>query len=98
MKYQNIIDNMTLKEKAAFLSGKSEWQTRDFPRLDIPAIFCSDGPNGVRKQAGAGDHLGINPAVPATCFPTAAAMANSWDEELEQRVALPLVKNPWKKT
>ena len=60
MKYQNIIDNMTLKEKAAFLSGKSEWQTRDFPRLDIPAIFCSDGPNGVRKQAGAGDHLGIN--------------------------------------
>ena len=55
MKYQNIIDNMTLKEKAAFLSGKSEWQTRDFPRLDIPAIFCSDGPNGVRKQAGAGD-------------------------------------------
>ena len=51
MKYQNIIDNMTLKEKAAFLSGKSEWQTRDFPRLDIPAIFCSDGPNGVRKQA-----------------------------------------------
>ena len=50
MKYQNIIDNMTLKEKAAFLSGKSEWQTRDFQRLDIPAIFCSDGPNGVRKQ------------------------------------------------
>ena len=35
MKYQNIIDNMTTKEKAAFLSGKSEWQTRDFPRLDI---------------------------------------------------------------
>ena len=90
MKYQNIIDNMTLKEKAAFLSGKSEWQTRDFPRLDIPAISCSDGPNGVRKQAGAGDHLGINPAVPATCFPTAAAMANSWDEELEQRVGVAL--------
>ena len=86
MKYQNIIDNMTLKEKAAFLSGKSEWQTRDFPRLDIPAIFCSDGPNGVRKQAGAGDHLGINPAVPATCFPTAAAMANSWDEALGEEI------------
>ena len=86
MKYQNIIDNMTLKEKAAFLSGKSEWQTRDFPRLDIPAIFCSDGPNGVRKQAGAGDHLGINPAVPATYFPTAAAMANSWDEALGEEI------------
>ena len=86
MKYQNI----TLKEKAAFLSGKSEWQTREFPRLDIPAIFCSDGPNGVRKQAGAGDHLGINPSVPATCFPTAATMANSWDEELEQKVGVAL--------
>ena len=90
MKYQNIIENMTLKEKAAFLSGKSEWQTREFPRLDIPAIFCSDGPNGVRKQAGAGDHLGINPSVPATCFPTAATMANSWDEELEQKVGVAL--------
>ncbi len=44
----------------------------------------------MRKQAGAGDHLGINPAVPATCFPTAAAMANSWDEELEQRVGVAL--------
>ena len=86
MKYQNIIDNMTLKEKAAFLSGKSEWQTRDFPRLDIPAIFCSDGPNGVRKQAGAGDHLGINPAVPATCFPTAATIANSWDPDLGEEI------------
>ena len=89
MKYQNIIDNMTLKEKAAFLSGKSEWQTRDFPRLDIPAIFCSDGPNGVRKQAGAGDHLGINPAVTGNLFPTAAAW-QTVDEELEQRVGVAL--------
>ena len=90
MRYQNIIDRMTQKEKAAFLSGKSEWQTWAFPRLDIPAIFCSDGPNGVRKQAGAGDHLGINPAVPATCFPTAATMANSWDPQLEERVGVAL--------
>ena len=83
---QNIIDNMTLKEKAAFLSGKSEWQTRDFPRLDIPAIFCSDGPNGVRKQAGAGDHLGLNASLNATCFPTAATIANSWDQDLGEEI------------
>ena len=44
----------------------------------------------MRKQAGAGDHLGINPSVPATCFPTAATMANSWDEELEQKVGVAL--------
>ena len=78
MKYQNIIENMTLKEKAAFLSGKSEWQTREFPRLDIPAIFCSDGPNGVRKQAGAGDHLGINPSVFQQQQPWQTAGMKNW--------------------
>ncbi len=73
---------MTLEEKAAFLSGKNEWQTRDIIRLDIPSIFLSDGPHGVRKQEGAGDHLGLNPSCPATCFPAASTIANSWNEEL----------------
>ncbi len=70
MKHQEIIDKMTIEEKAAFLSGKSEWETRDIPRLSIPSIFCADGPHGVRKQAGAGDHLGLNESLPATCFPS----------------------------
>ena len=82
MKHQDIIEKMTIEEKAAFLSGKGEWQTRDFERLGIPSIFCSDGPHGIRKQAGAGDHLGLNASLPATCFPTAATIANSWDPEL----------------
>ncbi|MBP3275002.1 MAG: glycoside hydrolase family 3 C-terminal domain-containing protein [Butyrivibrio sp.] len=82
MKYQDIISKMTIEEKAAFLSGKGEWETRNFERLGIPSIFCSDGPHGIRKQAGAGDHLGLNASLPATCFPTAATIANSWDEEL----------------
>jgi len=82
VKYQEIIDKMTIEEKAAFLSGKGEWQTRDIERLSIPSIFCSDGPHGIRKQAGAGDHLGLNESLPATCFPTAATVANSWDTEL----------------
>ncbi len=82
MNKQEIIRKMTLEEKAAFLSGKNEWQTRDFARLGIPSIFCSDGPHGIRKQAGAGDHLGLNESMPATCFPTAATIANSWDEKL----------------
>ena len=86
MKHQDLIEKMTLEEKAAFLSGKNVWQTRDFPRLDIPSIFCSDGPHGIRKQAGAGDHLGLNASVPATCFPTAATIANSWDEKLGQEL------------
>ena len=86
MKHQEIISNMTLEEKAAFLSGKNVWQTWDFPSLQIPSIFCSDGPHGIRKQAGAGDHLGLNASLPATCFPTAATVANSWNEELGEEV------------
>ena len=86
MKYQDIIEKMTIEEKAAFLSGKGEWQTRDFERLGIPSIFCSDGPHGIRKQAGAGDHLGLNASLPATCFPTAATIANSWNTELGEEL------------
>lgn len=82
MKHQDIIEKMTLGEKAAFLSGKSEWESRDMKRMNIPSIFLSDGPHGIRKQEGAGDHLGLNVSVPATCFPTAATVANSWSEEL----------------
>ncbi len=82
MKHQDIISKMTLKEKAAFLNGQNEWQTWDFPRLDIPAMNMSDGPHGIRKQAGEGDHLGLGGSLPATCFPTAATIANSWEESL----------------
>lgn len=90
MKHETIINKMTLEEKAAFLSGKNEWQSRDIPRLGIPSIFCSDGPHGIRKQEGAGDHLGLNQSVPATCFPTAATMANSWDEQLGEEIGAAL--------
>lgn len=92
MKHQDIIEKMTLEEKAAFLSGKNEWQSRDIARLGIDAIFCSDGPHGIRKQAGAGDHLGLNKSEPATCFPTAATIANSWSEELGEEIGEALGK------
>lgn len=86
MKHEQLIEKMTLEEKAAFLSGKTVWQTWDFDRLKIPAIFCSDGPHGIRKQAGAGDHLGLNESLKATCFPTAATIANSWNETLGEEM------------
>lgn len=86
MKHKNLVDKMTLEEKAAILSGSSEWTSREIKRLGIPAIFCSDGPHGIRKQAGEGDHLGLNPSLPATCFPTAATIANSWDPELGEEI------------
>ena len=86
MKHQDIIEKMTLEEKAAFLGGKGEWETWDFPQHNLPSIFCSDGPHGIRKQAGAGDHLGLNESLKATCFPTAATIANSWDQSLGEQL------------
>lgn len=86
MKYKELISQMTVEEKAAFLSGKTEWQTRDFPHLAIPSLFCSDGPHGIRKQEGAGDHLGLNASLPSTCFPTASTIANSWDTKLGNEI------------
>ncbi|MDC7288956.1 glycoside hydrolase family 3 C-terminal domain-containing protein [Blautia schinkii] len=90
MKHQDLLSKMTLEEKAAILSGKTVWETRDYPRLNIPSIFCADGPHGIRKQAGAGDHLGLNASLPATCFPTAATIANSWDEKLGEEIGVAL--------
>lgn len=86
MNSEKKIKEMTLEEKAAFLSGKTVFETRGFERLGIPSIFLSDGPHGLRKQAGAADHLGLNAALPATCFPTAATAANSWDEALGEEI------------
>ena len=82
MKIKEIIKNLTLEQKAALLQGWSTWTTLELKSKGIPAMFMSDGPVGLRKQAGAGDHLGLNASVPATCFPTAATMANTWNVEL----------------
>ena len=86
MKHRDIIEKMTLEEKCAYLSGKNAWDTRSFSSIGIEALHHADGPTGVRKQAGKGDHLGLNASVPATCFPTAATLANSWDIKLIERV------------
>lgn len=86
MKHADLIHTLTLEQKCALLSGKTTFGTRAMPGKGIPSITLSDGPNGVRKQAGAADHLGLNPSVPATCFPTAVTMAGSWDPALGEQV------------
>ena len=86
MKHTDIINSLDLEQKCALLSGGTVFTTRALPGKGIPAITLSDGPNGVRKQAGAADHLGLNPSVPATCFPTSATVANSWDPALGEAV------------
>lgn len=90
MDAKEIISKLTLMEKAALLSGKNEWESRDIPRLGIQSITFSDGPHGLRRQEGAGDHLGLNASLPATCFPTAATVANSWDPSLGEEIGAAL--------
>ncbi|WP_313279719.1 glycoside hydrolase family 3 C-terminal domain-containing protein [Timonella senegalensis] len=77
---------MTLAEKASLMSGANFWNTKPIARLGVPSIMLTDGPHGLRKQGGAADHLGLNASIPATCFPTAATLANSWDVSLVRRV------------
>ena len=86
LKYEKLIRKMTLAEKAIMMSGKNTWETVDFEKYGIPSMVMSDGPHGLRRQAGAGDHLGLNASLPATCFPTAAGVANSWDEALGEEI------------
>ena len=86
MKHTDIIRKLNLEQKCALLSGETVFTTRALPGKGIPSITLSDGPNGLRKQAGPADHLGLNPSVPATCFPTSATVANSWDPELGEAV------------
>ena len=81
---QAILNQMTLEEKANFVSGRDFWHTRAIPRLNVPAVMMCDGPNGLRKQEGEGDHLGINKSIETVCYPTASAMASSFDVELMQ--------------
>lgn len=82
MDFSSILDQMTNEEKAQLGSGADFWHTQPIPRLGIPSIMMTDGPHGLRKQKEQGDHIGINQSYPATCFPTAATTANSWDKEL----------------
>lgn len=82
MDVKTIISQMTLEEKAALCSGKDFWNLETPERLGIPSVMVSDGPCGIRKQAEAADHLGLNASVPATSYPTGSCMACSFDREL----------------
>jgi beta-glucosidase len=81
-----LLNEMTLEEKASLTSGSGFWYTAPVPRLGIPKIMVSDGPHGLRAQPGEGDHLGIGGSLPATCFPTASAVASAWNPELLRRI------------
>lgn len=80
------ITTLTLEQKASLLSGRDFWSTKPIPEAGIPSIVLTDGPHGVRRQAGDADHLGISDSLPSTCFPLAVAVGSSWDPKLAERV------------
>lgn len=81
-----VLGNLTLEEKAALSIGGDIWHTAAIERLGIESIMVSDGPHGLRAQFETGEQVGIGDSVPATCFPTASALASSWNPDLVRRV------------
>ncbi|RCW47999.1 beta-glucosidase family protein [Paenibacillus prosopidis] len=87
---QEIIAQMTLEEKAGMCSGLDFWHLKGVERLGVPSVMVTDGPHGLRKQKQGADHLGLFDSVPATCFPSAAGLACSWDRDLIGQVGVAL--------
>jgi beta-glucosidase len=83
---KELVSEMTIEEKASLCSGLNFWYLKGIERLDIPSIMVTDGPHGLRKQVAEGDQLGLNQSVPATCFPTASALAATWNRDLVYQV------------
>lgn len=82
---QELVDKMTLEEKAGLCSGLDSWRTKPIERLGLESVMVADGPHGLRKLSGE-DKLGIGKSVPAVCFPTASALACSFDCDLAYEV------------
>ncbi|MBM3137559.1 MAG: glycosyl hydrolase [Chloroflexi bacterium] len=81
MNIEQLIQNMTLEEKATLVSGGDFWNTAAIRRLAIPTVMMTDGPHGLRKEVGT-PGAGLSNSIPATCFPTASCLASSWDRDL----------------
>ncbi len=92
MTVTEILNAMTLEEKAAFCSGRDFWKTKAIERLGVPSVMMCDGPHGLRKQEGEGDHLGINESIQTVCYPTASALASSFDRDVMKRLGKALGK------
>ena len=86
----SVLGKMSLEQKCALLSGATAFGTRAFPGLGVPELQFSDGPHGLRHQAEGANHLGIGGSLPATCFPTAVTVANTWNPELGQEMGAAL--------
>lgn len=77
-----ILNSLTLEEKAALCSGFDFWTTKPIRSKNIPSVALSDGPHGLRKENNEDVSVGLKASYPATAFPPAVSMASTWDYEL----------------
>ena len=84
---ESLLTQLTLPEKVSLMAGANFWETVAIPRLGIPSIKVSDGPNGAR---GGGSLVGS--IVTAACFPVGVALASSWDRDLIFEVGVALAE------
>ena len=89
---ENLLSKMTLEEKASLCSAADAWHTKKIERLNLPSIMVSDGPHGLRKEDDSPAHFGLLDSIEAICFPTASALACSFDRELIENVGNALGK------
>src|SRR4051812_18803815 len=87
-----LLTELSVAEKASLTSSSAFWYTAPVERLGIPKIMVSDGPHGLRAQPGDSDHLGLGGSLPATCFPTASAVASAWNPDLLRRIGQALAQ------
>lgn len=86
-----LLDELTLEEKALLVAGHDFMRTHEIDRLGIPSILTSDGPHGLRKQVGSADN-GISTSLPSTAFPTASAVASSWNPDNAKKIGQALAE------
>lgn len=90
MDIEKVLSELTLEEKAGLCSGRDYWHTKAVERLGIHSVMMCDGPNGLRKQEGEGDHLGIKESIKTVCYPTSSALAASFDRQVLKTIGTAL--------
>lgn len=85
MDIEKILKELTIEDKIRLLGGDGDWHTYDCGGK-IPKIMMTDGPHGLRKVV-AEKRGDVEGSLKATCFPTASALAASWDPEVTGKVA-----------
>jgi beta-glucosidase len=83
---EELLRQLTLREKVALLSGADAWHTVAIERLGIPSLIMTDGPHGVRSNRAEAGRI----AAETTAFPTGVSMAASWNPALIERVGAAL--------